>query len=439
MRAPAISFGLLAGLWLLVPGELIAETPAVLAVASPFGLCPGILTEIVGRNFSKNATVEVNTQRAAVLAHWDDCTAEGCIEYLLVVFPLDLAVGPAGVVVETSAGRSAPFKILLEEYAPGLTGFIPGASLSCAEGQTASAGDLVTIRAVGLGATASGVNSPTLLTPTVAIGGQAAEVVESVLSPDPGVYHVSFRVPPGDGYHDVVLNLAGRNSNSRFLPVGRAIVHGSRAAPESIITAAACGGTFATAALASDPRDPPVSRGGTTVTVTDSAGVERLAPLLYVSPLQVNYIVPADTALGNARITIPSADATVSTGELEVRAAAPQFFTAGSLLLRVRDGVQAVESVFESATGIVRLIDMGPETDQLFLLLFGTGLRFAGNVSATVGGVNAPVTYAGPQSEFPGLDQVNMQLPRSLAGRGRVDVMLTVDAELTHVMQLVFE
>lgn len=33
----------------------------------------------------------------------------------------------------------------------------------------------------------------------------------------------------------------------------------------------------------------------------------------------------------------------------------------------------------------------------------------------------------GPQGSYAGLDQVNVVLPRSLAGRGEVDVLLTVD------------
>jgi uncharacterized protein (TIGR03437 family) len=68
----------------------------------------------------------------------------------------------------------------------------------------------------------------------------------------------------------------------------------------------------------------------------------------------------------------------------------------------------------------------------LFLILFGTGLRgrsSLSNVSATIGGVKAPVEYTGAQGEFAGLDQVNLALPRSLAGRRDQpsELYLTVD------------
>lgn len=68
-----------------------------------------------------------------------------------------------------------------------------------------------------------------------------------------------------------------------------------------------------------------------------------------------------------------------------------------------------------------------PPTDQVYLILLGTGIRNAGTtgVSVKVQGLNALVTYAGPQSEVPGLDQVNVLLPRELAGSGPLNVVLT--------------
>ena len=75
------------------------------------------------------------------------------------------------------------------------------------------------------------------------------------------------------------------------------------------------------------------------------------------------------------------------------------------------------------------IIDIGPEGDQLFLLLYGTGIRnrsALNQVTASIGGVNAPVSFAGNQGQFPGVDQINVQIPRNLAGRGVVDVVLRV-------------
>jgi len=48
-----------------------------------------------------------------------------------------------------------------------------------------------------------------------------------------------------------------------------------------------------------------------------------------------------------------------------------------------------------------------------------------------------PVLFAGPQGDFPGLDQINLQLPKTLAGRGGVDLELTVDGVQANVVHLV--
>jgi hypothetical protein len=59
----------------------------------------------------------------------------------------------------------------------------------------------------------------------------------------------------------------------------------------------------------------------------------------------------------------------------------------------------------------------------------GTGIRGQtsfSNVVAQIGGVPATIAYAGSQFQFEGLDQVNVYVPRSLAGAGEVAVVLGV-------------
>ncbi len=68
--------------------------------------------------------------------------------------------------------------------------------------------------------------------------------------------------------------------------------------------------------------------------------------------------------------------------------------------------------------------DLGGANEQVFVALFGTGLRNRSNllaVSAKIGGAEAYVQFAGSTYELAGLDQVNVQLPRNLtwrSGRG---------------------
>jgi uncharacterized protein (TIGR03437 family) len=108
---------------------------------------------------------------------------------------------------------------------------------------------------------------------------------------------------------------------------------------------------------------------------------------------------------------------------------------AAAVALRVRgDGTQSNEPVaqFDSATGrfVALPIDLGPATDQVFVVLFGTGIRRVSAQSAataSIGGAPAEVLFAGAQGFFAGVDQVNARIPRSLIGRGEVEVVLMVD------------
>jgi uncharacterized protein (TIGR03437 family) len=44
----------------------------------------------------------------------------------------------------------------------------------------------------------------------------------------------------------------------------------------------------------------------------------------------------------------------------------------------------------------------------------------------SIGGIAVTPDYIGDQRQYPGLDQINVTVPRSLAGRGTVDVQVSV-------------
>lgn len=206
-------------------------------------------------------------------------------------------------------------------------------------------------------------------------------------------------------------------------------------APESIVSA--LGFDLATAPLGNSSATVPTTLGGTIVTVTDSTGASRQAPLFYVSPGQVNYEIPAGTASGVATVTVQSGDGVTSTAPLGIVAVSPGLFElnaaglAAAFDIRVSGGNQTYENVYQldaSNNVIPKPIDLSPATDSVYLLLYGTGLRGAGTTTATIGGVAVPVTFAGAQGQFAGEDQVNVgPLPQSLAGRGNVQIILTSD------------
>ncbi|NOT62126.1 MAG: hypothetical protein HOP19_18085, partial [Acidobacteria bacterium] len=189
------------------------------------------------------------------------------------------------------------------------------------------------------------------------------------------------------------------------------------------------------------------------VRVRDALGVERAAPLFFVSPAQVNYLMPAQTAAGAATVTITSGDNIVSIGSVTMAALAPGLFTlnatgtglpAAAVLRAKSDGSLVYEAVaqYDAARNqfVAVPIDLGPESDQVFLLLFGTGMRgrSAGSPAtaryATT--VSGEVLYAGAQGEFAGLDQVNVRVPRSLIGRGEVELEVFVDGRPTNAVRV---
>jgi len=228
-----------------------------------------------------------------------------------------------------------------------------------------------------------------------------------------------------------------------LVSVSAASYSGNVLASESIV--AAFGTDLATTTQIASGNPLPTTLGGTTVKVKDSAGMERLASLFSVSPLQINYQIPAGTATGEAKVTATAGQGIVSAGNIMIDRVLPGLFTAdasgggiaAAVVLRVMaDGDSKFEPVVQYDAAQNRFvavpIDLGPEGDQVFLILFGTGWRFRsalGNVRVQVRDVDAPVSFAGPQGEFFGLDQINALLPRSLIGLGEVDVTLTVDGK----------
>ncbi|MGH9844954.1 MAG: hypothetical protein ACREEM_40065 [Blastocatellia bacterium] len=137
---------------------------------------------------------------------------------------------------------------------------------------------------------------------------------------------------------------------------------------------------------------------------------------------------------------------------MQIASVAPGLFAAdasgrglaAALALRIKaDGSQQFEPVAQFDQAQQRFVavpvDLGPETDQVFLILFATGVRYRSAlnaVTARIGGVDAQVTFAGAQGDYVGLDQVNVRLPRSLIGRGEVDVALTVDGQAANTVKL---
>ncbi len=195
----------------------------------------------------------------------------------------------------------------------------------------------------------------------------------------------------------------------------------------------------------------PVQLDGTEVIVKDQAGTDRPAGLFFVSPQQINYLIPAGTGNGTATVTVRRNSVDSAQGTVVIESVAPGAFSANrsgkdvaaAVILRRRDNIDTFESVAQlnPTTSMFEPlpIDLGPETDIVVLLLYGTAFRNRSsltNVTCNIGGTPVQVLFAGASPDFVGLDQSNLLLPRSLIGRGVVNIEFVVDGKTANIVTL---
>jgi uncharacterized protein (TIGR03437 family) len=194
----------------------------------------------------------------------------------------------------------------------------------------------------------------------------------------------------------------------------------------------------------------PTSFGGTSISILDSTGTTSLAPLLYVSPGQVNFEVPPGVATGAATVTVVSGDGTQTLASVQIAPVAPGLFELNSaglaaayVILYHANGTQTVEQVYKVTGGdvVATPVSLGSSTDKPYLFLFGTGFEAAGTagVKVSIGGTNVPVSFAGSQGGFAGLDQANVELPASLAGKGKVTIKLTAEGLAANAVNITIQ
>jgi uncharacterized protein (TIGR03437 family) len=162
-------------------------------------------------------------------------------------------------------------------------------------------------------------------------------------------------------------------------------------------------------------------------------------------------VVPHGTAPGAATFSITNPGAAPLTATAPVQNVAPALFTiaanglgvaaATAVETQVSDPqLQSPVSVFQCGPAgcVATPIALGLDT-PVYLSLYGTGIRnrsSLSNVTVTINGMSVPVLYAGPQTEFDGLDQVNVPLTLNLRGSNLCNVVLTVDGLTANVVTI---
>lgn len=244
------------------------------------------------------------------------------------------------------------------------------------------------------------------------------------------------------------VQLLPERSSHAVVGVSAASFRAGEIARESIVAGFATNLATGTAVGGTIPL--PLALLNSSMRIVDDLQTVRLSPLFFVSPTQVNFQLAPGTLNGPAMMTATTGEGEVSIGNLTVTSVAPGLFAANAngqgvpaaVVLRVRpNGSQVSEPVarFDSMLGrfVPLPLDLGPAGDQVFLLLFGTGIRFRSALSAvscSVGGMNMETPFAGAQGGFVGLDQINARLDRSLIGKGEVNVILTADGKTSNTL-----
>ncbi len=184
------------------------------------------------------------------------------------------------------------------------------------------------------------------------------------------------------------------------------------------------------------------------ISIHDAQGNDLTAEILYASDAQINFVVPPAAALGSGLLNIQTPGGLLSTS-IEIAAISPGIFAlnpsglAAADALLIANGTRNYEPVFQLESGAIvpAPIDLGPPGTQVYLEIYGTGLRAAGTagVVVTIGGIPSAVTYAGTQGVYPGADQIDVLVPRGLAGAGLVPIQVTAAGIAANQVLIAFQ
>jgi uncharacterized protein (TIGR03437 family) len=304
--------------------------------------------------------------------------------------------------------------------------------------------------ALEAGVDANGYYLTATVTPPAAGGavrfedaGTAAALGTATLANGSATLRLAAPLPVGRSLRAVYAGDTAYSGSSSaafpFIAVTNAFSFSSAAfAGEAILSI--FGANFADATVAAPSATLPQTLGGATVRIVDAAGQSHSAALYFVSAGQINFVLPASVPAGPARLVVTNARGSFSLALTVVRVG-PSFATAdgsgsGNAAAHVvrahQDGTQD-----PIMTVSAQAIPFGAATDSLYLILYGTGFRRAqGSMSCSMNGQTVSAMYAGAHSTYTGLDQVNLQLPDSLRGAGRVSFNCTIDGQTTNTVSI---
>jgi uncharacterized protein (TIGR03437 family) len=193
----------------------------------------------------------------------------------------------------------------------------------------------------------------------------------------------------------------------------------------------------------------PLSLGRISVQVTDSLGITRPAGMLWASEGwgQTNFVIPNQSAIGPAVMTIVRDDGSRSSSEITIADTAPGFLTGhscrgpaiGSATEIFRVG-RTSTTALSSCKGIdCRTIPVPMTSGALTRVgIVSSGFRYAASaqdIEVNIGGQRVRVVSYGP-SKDPGQDLLTIEIPDALRGLGETDLIGHVNGRPSNVVRI---
>jgi uncharacterized protein (TIGR03437 family) len=223
-----------------------------------------------------------------------------------------------------------------------------------------------------------------------------------------------------------ILLVAGSRAQSGTISVVSAASYRTVVAPDSLVSIFGTSLAHSTAsATLDDNGNLPTELASTRVEFSGTA-----AALIFVSPTQINLVVPSGVATGTAAVAIISTDTnTARNTTAQIATSAPALFSSDASGTGPGAILNAV--TFQPEPFLTVTPENGVDT-RTRLAAYGTGFRNAKNVSATAidsfgNRFTLVVEFAGAAPGFAGLDQLNFIVPAGVDGGGAV--LLTVTTE----------
>jgi len=412
--------------------QLVTRPAPLVRQAQTEADAAGTVLTLAGDNLTADSLVYIDGAPAAARG-FDEISGR-----LRVIPPPGMGGRSAVITVYNPDGQSSMF---VQPTSPALYVYPPAdPSTLTVSPASAPAGRDITVEVQGTnttfvdGQTVVGFGTPDVVVRRVWVTSPARVLAVVSISPRSSIGAVTVSVATGSqlaalpaGFRIEVANGSSTTPSVNFQSLVNSATGQPRVAPGTLATLFGTNLTLGgTTSATGAPL--PATLGGTTVTIGD-----RPAPLLLVSPTQINLQLPFNLTPGPALLRVNNGLETSQPIAVQIDAAAPG-------LLRVTNAAGATVDTNSPA----RLGDT--------LVLYATGLgavlppatagaaagsaTVAGTVRVNLNGVELTPAFAGLAPDTIGLYQVNVPIPAFLPPSPAAQVFVTVDGVASNALAL---